>query len=59
MNLLLLEADDILAPGRAIIRGRRLTHVQDVHKATVGDTMRVGELGGEMGQATIVPIGQG
>ncbi|CAM3539836.1 16S rRNA (uracil(1498)-N(3))-methyltransferase [Parendozoicomonas haliclonae] len=61
MNLLLLESGDIVkpvdaTPGRAVISGRRLTHVQDVHKAEVGDTLRVGELNGEMGTATIVRL---
>ena len=62
MNLLLLEKDDIVlsaessSPGKAIIRGRRLTHVQDVHQAAVGDTLRVGELNGEMGEAVITRL---
>ena len=63
MNLLLLEPEEIIQPvtdqpGRAVIQGRRLTHVQDVHKATVGDTLRVGELNGEMGVATIEYLGR-
>lgn len=61
MNLLLLEPEDIIAPvsvdcGRAVVRGRRLSHVQDVHKAEVGDTLRVGELNGLMGEARIVRL---
>ncbi|MCL6270599.1 16S rRNA (uracil(1498)-N(3))-methyltransferase [Sansalvadorimonas sp. 2012CJ34-2] len=56
MNLLLLEPEDIVAPGRAIVKGRRLTHVQDVHKAEIGHTLRVGELNGLMGEAIITRL---
>ncbi len=63
MNVLLLEQSDIvvpagITPGQALIRGRRLTHVQNVHKAAVGDTLRVGVVNGEMGQATIIRLDQ-
>ncbi|MTI15498.1 16S rRNA (uracil(1498)-N(3))-methyltransferase [Sansalvadorimonas verongulae] len=56
MNLLLLEPEDIVDAGRAIVRGRRLTHVQDVHKAEVGDTLRVGNLNGLLGEARIIRL---
>ena len=56
MNILLLEPDDITAPGRALIRGRRLTHIQNVHQSEVGDTLRVGEIDGLIGEATIVRL---
>ncbi|WP_281646083.1 16S rRNA (uracil(1498)-N(3))-methyltransferase [Parendozoicomonas sp. Alg238-R29] len=56
MNLLLLEPEDIVGPGRAIVRGRRLSHVQDVHKSEPGDTLRVGELNGLMGEARIIRL---
>ncbi len=59
MNLLLLLPDDITAPGRALVRGRRLAHVENVHQAQVGDTLRVGELNGLMGEARILRLEQG
>ena len=35
MNLLLLEEADFIAPDRVILRDRRLTHMQDVHRAAI------------------------
>lgn len=56
MNLLLLTAEDCPEPGLARLTGRRLKHVQDIHRASVGDTLRVGMLGGLMGSAEIVSL---
>ena len=42
MNLLLLEEADFIAADRVILRDRRLTHMQEVHRAAVGDNLRVG-----------------
>lgn len=56
MNLLLLEDADFTADDRAILRGRRLAHLHEVHRAQVGDCLRVGRLGGLMGQATLLRL---
>ncbi|MQU06610.1 16S rRNA (uracil(1498)-N(3))-methyltransferase [Pseudomonas helleri] len=56
MNLLLLEEADFIAADRVILRDRRLTHMQDVHRAAVGDTLRVGRIGGLMGSAELVRL---
>lgn len=56
MNLLLLASEDCPAPGRAILTGRRLQHVREVHGAAVGDRLRVGLLGGLMGEGAIVGL---
>ncbi len=56
MNLLLLEDADFTADDRAVLRGRRLAHLHEVHRAQVGDCLRVGRLGGLMGQATLLRL---
>lgn len=56
MNLLLLEEADFIAADRVILRDRRLTHMQDVHRAAVGDNLRVGRLGGLMGNAELLRL---
>ena len=59
MNLLLLEADDFVAADRVLVRDRRLRHLQEVHRAEPGETLRVGLLGGQMGYATLVRLDAG
>jgi RsmE family RNA methyltransferase len=56
LNLLLFTASDRVAPDRIALHGRRLQHLLHVHRATVGDTLRVGELGGSIGTGEIVQI---
>lgn len=56
MNLLLLEDGDFVAEGRALLRGRRLKHLHEVHRAAVGDPLRVGRLGGGMGEGQLVRL---
>lgn len=56
MNLLLLEEADFIAPDRVILRDRRLTHMQDVHRAAVGDSLRVGRIDGAMGSAELLRL---
>lgn len=53
MNLLLLEEADFIAADRAVLSDRRFTHMQEIHRVAVGDTLRVGRLRGLMGQATV------
>ena len=55
MNLVLLLPDDgIDSAGRVRLRGRRLRHVLDVHRAAVGDELRVGLLGGGVGTGRVL-----
>jgi 16S rRNA (uracil1498-N3)-methyltransferase len=54
VNLLLLLPEDLLAPSRARLTGRRSTHVREVHRAGTGDTLRVGLLGGGIGTARVI-----
>ena len=57
MNLILLLPDDgIDGAGRVRLRGRRLRHVLDVHRAAVGDELRVGLLGGGIGTGRILQL---
>ncbi len=56
MNLLLFTANDQIEPNTIRLRDARLQHLLHVHKATVGDTVRVGELNGQMGQGEILSI---
>ncbi|MGA6099966.1 16S rRNA (uracil(1498)-N(3))-methyltransferase [Stutzerimonas marianensis] len=56
MNLLLLEAADMVAADRAVVRDRRLTHIHEVHRAEAGERLRVGLLGGDMGMARLLRL---
>lgn len=56
MNLLLLEEADFIAADRVILRDRRLTHMQDVQRVEVGDSLRVGRIGGLLGQAEVLRL---
>jgi 16S rRNA (uracil1498-N3)-methyltransferase len=59
MNLLLLVDDDFVAPSTVRLCGRRLAHVRDVHRATAGDTLVVGRLGGLVGRARVTRLDDG
>ena len=56
MNLLLLEQGDFVAADRVRLGDRRLTHLHEVHRAEVGETLRVGLLGGQMGSGRLLHL---
>lgn len=56
MNLLLLEDADFVTDDRVVLSGRRLRHLQEVHRAAVGDRLRVGRLGGMMGEGRLLRL---
>ena len=56
MNLVLLFPEDLVAPDRAHLSGRRLAHVREVHRAQVGDELAVGLLGGKMGRGRVLRL---
>ena len=56
MNLLLLEEGDFIADDRVLLQGRRLKHLQEVHRAEVGDSLRVGRINGLMGQGQLLRL---
>lgn len=56
MNLLLLEDADFIAADRVVLRDRRLKHMQEVHRSEVGDSLRVGRVGGLLGSAQLLRL---
>jgi len=56
VNLLLLEDGDFIAADRALLSGRRLKHLHEVHRAAVGDSLRVGRLDGLMGSGQLLRL---
>ncbi|MFV8818182.1 16S rRNA (uracil(1498)-N(3))-methyltransferase [Haliea sp. E17] len=54
MNLLLFEAGERDGAGLLRIRGPRLAHIREVHGKQAGDRIRVGEIGGLIGEADIL-----
>jgi RsmE family RNA methyltransferase len=56
MNLLLLEPEHLTSSQTARVTGRRLEHLLKVHRAQVGDSLRIGLLNGDMGAGTITRL---
>ena len=56
MNLILFTDGDRLEPSKIALRGRRLQHLRQIHRANSGDILRVGEIGGLMGEGEILEI---
>ena len=56
MNLVLILREDLVAPDRARLTGRRLAHVREVHRAAVGEDLAVGLLGGKMGRGRVLRL---
>jgi RsmE family RNA methyltransferase len=56
MNLLLFSDADRSGPERIVLRDQRLGHLLDVHGASAGDTLRVGEVDGLVGKGRILRI---
>lgn len=56
MNLILLFDEDFLDDQRVRLTGRRLAHVTNVHRATVGDALVVGRLNGRIGSGEVTRL---
>ncbi len=56
MNLVLLHDDDFIAVDRVRLTDRRLAHLRLVHRAAVGDTLRVGRVDGACGTGELVGL---
>nr|WP_189673101.1 16S rRNA (uracil(1498)-N(3))-methyltransferase [Pseudomonas sp. SWRI77] len=54
--MLLLEQADFIAADRVVLADRRFTHMQEIHRVAVGDSLRVGQVNGLMGRATVVRL---
>ena len=58
MNLILLFQDDFIDNTIVRLQGRRLKHVLDVHRASIGDELCVGVLNGQIGSGKVTLLGQ-
>lgn len=56
MNLILLFKDDYIDNQKVRLEDRRLRHILEVHRATVGDELRVGLSGGLIGTGCITSL---
>ena len=57
MNLLLLRSDDAWLDERSVqLEDQRAQHIRTVLKASVGDALRAGVVGGNLGQAVITAV---
>jgi 16S rRNA (uracil1498-N3)-methyltransferase len=56
MNLILLFESDFINKAHVVVKGRRLNHMTDVHRAQAGDTLQVGVLNGKMGTGKVLSI---
>lgn len=56
MNLLLFRPGACNDAGQLRVTGRQLQHLREVHRASVGDSLRVGELNGPLGHAEILVL---
>jgi len=51
-----LSEDDFTGQNCVLLQGRRLKHLLEVHKASVGDSLSVGLLNGPIGKGTITTL---
>ncbi|GGC96240.1 16S rRNA (uracil(1498)-N(3))-methyltransferase [Halopseudomonas salina] len=58
MNLVLVQEADFLSDDRVLLGDRRLQQIRDVLQAQEGDSIRVGRLGGLMGQGRILRLNE-
>jgi RsmE family RNA methyltransferase len=59
VNLLLLDPGELRPDGTARLTGRRAAHVSDVLRASPGDRIQAGVVGGRMGDAEVLAAAQG
>ncbi|MCK5835085.1 MAG: 16S rRNA (uracil(1498)-N(3))-methyltransferase [Lentisphaeria bacterium] len=56
MNLILVTKDDYISDQQVKLTDHRLTHILKVHRAEVGQTLKVGEINGLMGYGKVVEL---
>ncbi|QIB50631.1 16S rRNA (uracil(1498)-N(3))-methyltransferase [Pseudomonas sp. OIL-1] len=56
MNLLLLDEQDFSDASHVKLSGRRLRHMLEIQQLSTGDTLRIGRIGGMMGQAQVLSL---
>jgi len=56
LNLILFTDGDRVESNKIALRGRRLQHLRQIHRANSGDILRVGEINGLMGKGEILEI---
>ena len=56
MNLIIIDKDDYVGEKLVRLKNRRFEHIINVHKAEIGEQLRVGELNGKIGQGTIINL---
>ena len=56
MNLILLEPSDFIDPHQVHLTDRRWQHIQQVHQAKLGESLRVGLINGLMGLGTVTAL---
>lgn len=58
MNLILLTPEDFISDNRASLTDHRAKHIFEIHKAEPGRQLKVGMVGGLIGQGTVDAIDQ-
>ena len=56
MNLLLIDRNDFIAPGKIKISGRRFLQLRDIIKPVPGDNIRTGLINGDTGKALLLDM---
>lgn len=58
MNLLLIDQQDFIAPGKIMISGRRFLQLRDVIKPQIGESLRTGIKNGCIGKAELLEFNE-
>lgn len=58
MNLIIIDKDDYIDDNVVRLKNRRYEHIKNIHKAEIGEKLRVGELNGKVGQGKIIEINE-
>ena len=59
MNLILFEPEELRDGGEVVLEGRRADHIRQVLRASVGDRLRVGQVGGRIGEGRVTAMDAG